>query len=134
MVSTVYGCFTRVRAICEGVVSRNERSRVFPLSTLLLENELPFTPSKWLSDDREGMVSIVHGRLLENERVWFPLPPGNKSAHFPLDRVAICVLTTLFGEATKEGLVLFCIRRSFFSRDTAMVLHGISLPSALYLR
>ena len=73
---------------------------MFPLSTLLFENELPFTPSQWLSDHREGVVSIVHGCLLENERVWFPLPPENKRAHFPLDRVAICVLTTLSGEAT----------------------------------
>ena len=52
------------------------------------------------------MVSIVCGCLLENERVWFPLPPENKREHFPLDRVAICVLTTLSGEATQVGLVL----------------------------
>ena len=50
--------------------------------------------------------SIVCGCLLENERVWFPLPPENKREHFPLDRVAICVLTTLSGEATWVGLVL----------------------------
>ena len=54
------------------------------------------------------MVSIVRGCLLENERVWFPLcmPPENKREHFPLNRVAICVLTTLSGEATQVGLVL----------------------------
>ena len=53
------------------------------------------------------MVSIVRGCLLENERVWFPLPPENKREHFPLDREAICVLTTLSGEATQVGLVLY---------------------------
>ena len=58
------------------------------------------------------MVSIVRGCLLENERVWFPLPPENKREHFPLNRVAICVLTTLSGEATQVGLVLHYIRGS----------------------
>ena len=55
------------------------------------------------------MVSIVCGCLLENERVWFPLPPENKREQFPLNRVAICVLTTLSGEATQVGSLNRCI-------------------------
>ena len=73
---------------------------MFPLSTLLLENE--HQASCYLTAELERVVSIVHGCLLENERVWFPLPHENERAHFPLDRV----LTTLFGEATQVDFVL----------------------------
>ena len=77
---------------------------MFPLSTLLLENE--HQVSGYLTTERGWFPLSMAASLRMKGCAWFPLPPENKRAHFPLVRVAISVLTTLSGEATQVGLAL----------------------------
>ena len=106
-------------AICEGVVSRmRDRGCFHCLRSLAV----PDSPDYCLRCFLKMSFSLHQASgYLTTERGWFPLsvaaslrmrgcgfqlPPENKREHFPLDRVAICVLTTLSGEATQVGLVL----------------------------
>ena len=99
--------FRMATCICEGVVSRMRDRGCFHCLRCFLKMSFPLhQASGYLTTERGWFPLSMAASLRINERVWFPLPPENKREHFPLDRVAICVLTTLSGEATQVGLVL----------------------------
>ena len=93
-------------AICQGVVSRMRDRGYFHCLRCFLKMSFSLHQASGYLTTERGWFPLSVAASLRMRGCGFQLPPENKRAHFPLDRVTICVLTTLSGEATQVGLAL----------------------------